>query len=205
MQIETEVRHMLRMTHGHGFFHDFSFFHHEAAAEEMNWTWLMLTGILFVVLGAIGLGMLFLVTIASILFIGVLALVGGVAQVIHAFTAHGWRNILSGLLMGALYIFVGAVIIGNPVASSKALTLVLAWALVILGVIESVSAIEHRSNRLWGWSLFSGLLSIALGILLRAQWPVAGLWAIGLFVSIEMIVHGWGHIALALTKKEASV
>lgn len=196
---------MLRTTHGHGFFHDHQFFHHDVTAEgTMNWTWMMVTGILFVVLGTIGLGMLFLVTVASILFIGVLAIVGGAAQLIQAFTAHGWRNILSAVLIGALYLFAGAVIIGNPLASSAALTLVLAWALVVLGVMRSVFAVQHRSYRLWGWSLFSGLLSIVLGFLIMAQWPVTGLWVIGLFVSIEMIFHGWAHIALAVTKKEAS-
>lgn len=34
-----------------------------------------------------------------------------------------------------------------------------------------------------------------------AQWPVSGLWVIGLFISIEMIFAGWSHIMIALAAK----
>jgi uncharacterized membrane protein HdeD (DUF308 family) len=37
-----------------------------------------------------------------------------------------------------------------------------------------------------------------LGILVLAQWPVSGLWVIGLFVGIELVFYGVAWIALAL-------
>jgi uncharacterized membrane protein HdeD (DUF308 family) len=37
-----------------------------------------------------------------------------------------------------------------------------------------------------------------LGILVLAQWPVSGLWAIGFFVGINLVFYGWAWIALAL-------
>jgi uncharacterized membrane protein HdeD (DUF308 family) len=39
---------------------------------------------------------------------------------------------------------------------------------------------------------------LVLGILVLAQWPVSGLWVIGLFVGIELIFYGGAWIALAL-------
>jgi hypothetical protein len=35
-------------------------------------------------------------------------------------------------------------------------------------------------------------------LLVLAQWPVSGLWVIGLFVGIELIFYGGAWIALAL-------
>ena len=50
----------------------------------------------------------------------------------------------------------------------------------------------------WGWHALSGLITLLLGILVLAQWPVSGLWVIGLFVGIELLFYGGAWIALAL-------
>jgi uncharacterized membrane protein HdeD (DUF308 family) len=40
--------------------------------------------------------------------------------------------------------------------------------------------------------------SLLLGLLVLAQWPVSGLWVIGLFIGIDLIFYGCAWIALAL-------
>jgi uncharacterized membrane protein HdeD (DUF308 family) len=50
----------------------------------------------------------------------------------------------------------------------------------------------------WGWHALNGLITLLLGILVLAQWPVSGLWVIGLFVGIELIFAGVAWMALAL-------
>jgi len=42
-----------------------------------------------------------------------------------------------------------------------------------------------------------------LGVLVLAQWPVSGLWVIGLFVGIDLILYGGTWIALALRMRES--
>jgi uncharacterized membrane protein HdeD (DUF308 family) len=51
-----------------------------------------------------------------------------------------------------------------------------------------------------GWHALNGGISILLGILVLAQWPISGLWAIGLFVGIDLLFHGitWTVFALGL-------
>jgi uncharacterized membrane protein HdeD (DUF308 family) len=34
------------------------------------------------------------------------------------------------------------------------------------------------------------VVGLLLGMAIWAQWPVSGLWVIGAFIGIEMIVHG---------------
>ena len=46
--------------------------------------------------------------------------------------------------------------------------------------------------------MLNGAVTVILGILVLAQWPVSGLWVIGLSVSIELILYGAAWIALAL-------
>ena len=44
----------------------------------------------------------------------------------------------------------------------------------------------------------NGVITLVLGILVLAQWPVSGLWAIGLLVGIDLTFYGWAWVALAL-------
>ena len=50
----------------------------------------------------------------------------------------------------------------------------------------------------WGWQAADGLITFLLGLLLIAGWPATGLWVIGLFIRINLIVYGIAWIALAL-------
>ncbi len=43
----------------------------------------------------------------------------------------------------------------------------------------------------------SGIITLILGILVWAQWPVSGLWIIGLFIGIHLIFAGWTQVMLA--------
>jgi uncharacterized membrane protein HdeD (DUF308 family) len=46
--------------------------------------------------------------------------------------------------------------------------------------------------------LVHGIASLVLGIGIWRQWPLSGLWVIGLFVGIELMVNGWRLIMLGL-------
>src|SRR6185369_9990126 len=177
----------LSTPHGYDFFHHgfFTGFDHYDQVGVHRGA-LATVGILYLLLGVVGLSMATLVTIASIMFFGVLAVIGGVVQCLQSFTSHGQRNVAAGALLGALYVLTGAVILLNPVASSMTLTLFLAGALIGLGVIRVAFFSQYRANKYWLWSVISGVLSVAVGIMIMAQWPLTGLWVIGLFVSLEM-------------------
>jgi len=168
-----------------------------------NWGWLLALGIVFIILGTIGLGMTFALTVASLLVFGVLLLVGGGVQIVQAIKDKGWKSVVWHLLMALLYLLAGIAVLGDPVLASLVLTLMLAGAIAAIGIIRVVVAIQHRDTKGWVWSLLSGIVSIVLGILIYSQWPFSALWLIGLFVAIDLIVHGWSYIFLALAAREA--
>lgn len=170
---------------------------------QKNWGWLLVLGIVFIILGTIGLGMLFALTIASVIFFGVLLLIGGGVQFADAFKCKGWKSIVWHVLMAILYIVAGIAVIVDPVMASALLTLILAGTITGAGIVRIIMALQHRDAKGWVWALVSGMISIVLGLMIFAQWPFSGLWIIGLFVAIEMIINGWSYIFLALATRSA--
>lgn len=167
-----------------------------AGELRRSWGWYLALGIVLIVLGMIAIGSTFVMTIASVLFFGWLLIIGGGMEAIHAFWHKRWSGFFLDLLTGILYVIVGWMMVTNPKASALLLTLVIAMFLVFEGVLRIVTALTARYPH-WGWVLFNGVISLALGVMIWRQWPYSGLWVIGLFVGIEMLLNGWSLVMLS--------
>ncbi len=169
---------------------------------QEKWGWLLALGIVFIVLGTVGLGLSVAMTVVTILFFGVLLLIGGVVQVFEAFKHTGWKSILGHVLIAAIYLLAGMMLITEPVVGSMALTALLAAAFIITGLFRIFMGFQLKGYGLgWGWLVFAGIVSLALGAMIFFQWPESALWFIGLMIAIEMIFHGWAYVMLALAAK----
>jgi uncharacterized membrane protein HdeD (DUF308 family) len=171
---------------------------------QKSWGWLLALGLVSIVLGTLGLYMTFALTLASVVFFGVLILVAGVFQLVHAFTCTGWKSVLWHVLIALLYIAAGVDIMLNPARASLVLTLVLAGILVAVGLLRSIMAFQMRPASGWVWPLLAGLVSIALGGMIVAQWPDSSFWVIGLFVAVELIFNGWSYLFIALAARKSA-
>jgi uncharacterized membrane protein HdeD (DUF308 family) len=167
-----------------------------------NWGWLLAQGILLVVLGTVGLGLSFLLTLATVFIFGVFLVIGGGVQIFQTFKCRGWGSIMWHALIAVLYVLAGLSVMANPLAASTLLTLLLAGALVGIGVMRLIIAFQARGVRNWGWTLIGGIAAMFLGFMILGQWPVSGFWVIGLFVAIEMIFSGWSYIIIALGARQ---
>jgi len=49
----------------------------------------------------------------------------------------------------------------------------------------------------WGWSVASGLVSVALGVMLAMQWPASSTWFIGFAVGLDLFLYGWALLMFA--------
>jgi hypothetical protein len=38
----------------------------------------------------------------------------------------------------------------------------------------------------------------------RGEWAASGVWVIGLLVAIELIMHGWSYVVIALAARRAA-
>jgi len=171
----------------------------ELRALRDRWIWFLLLGIALVVLGSIAIGWACIatITIAATWVFGFLLLAAGIAEIIHAFTAGRWSGTLVHMLLGVLYVTVGFMIIEDPGESAIILTKIISIFLIIGGVFRIVAALSQRFAG-WGWVLLNGAVTLLLGVLVFKQLPFSGLWFIGLYLGIDMILNGWSYIMLAL-------
>lgn len=168
-----------------------------AQSINRSWSWLLALGILFIILGGIGLSMVVGLTILSMVFFGILLITGGACQLIDAFKDRHWKGTLWHTFIGMLYIAGGALVIYDPLLASAVITAMLAGVLIVMGLTRIVMAFSMRQTSAWGWVFLAGLLALVLGIMILTHWPVSGLWIIGLFLAIEIMVTGWTYVFLA--------
>jgi uncharacterized membrane protein HdeD (DUF308 family) len=53
----------------------------------------------------------------------------------------------------------------------------------------------------WIWVAASGVITFLLGLIILAHWPVSGLYILGLFLGIDLIIVGVGWIGIGLGLK----
>ncbi len=153
-----------------------------------RWPLIIIGGVL-IVLGLIALFATATATVISVVLLGILLLIGGIVEAISAFRAPSMGRAILRVLLGVLTMLAGLLLIVRPVLGAVTLTLFIAWYLVIVGIVKLVESLAERDAN-WGWGVASGTVSLLLGILLLASWPVTGVYAIGLFLAIELIVTG---------------
>ena len=168
-----------------------------------NWGWIMVGGVLLVILGVVGLSMEFTMTIISVLFFGIMVVIAGAIILINTFQAQGWKSKLWHMLIGLLYIAAGIVMINDPAGSAVWFTLFIAAYLLVVGFLRILTSFQMRGVSGWGWTLAAGIAAVILGVMIFAQWPLSGLWAIGLFVSIDLLMQGISMVTIALAAKQA--
>lgn len=171
---------------------------------QRRWSFLLGLGIVFVVLGSLGLGMVTGLTLASVLFLGILLLIAGFSQIIDVFKTKHWKGAIWHALIAILYLIAGCAVIYDPLLASTIITALIAWIFIIMGISRLLMAITLRHAPGWGWFLFAGITAIILGLLILLQWPYSGLWVLGMFIAIELLVNGWTYIFIALAIRRAS-
>jgi uncharacterized membrane protein HdeD (DUF308 family) len=169
-----------------------------AGVEEIrsSWGWFLALGILFIILGAVCVIGDVSATFATVLVFGWLLLVSGVFALIHGFRTHTWSGFLLSLLSALFRGFTGYLLIRYPAAGAVSLTLILASFFIVGGLFRAIGAGMLKLPR-WGWSVFSGIVSLVLGVMLLAQMPVSSIWFIGFAIGLDLIVDGASLIGLA--------
>jgi uncharacterized membrane protein HdeD (DUF308 family) len=163
--------------------------------------WIIALGVIYVIAGLIALGSIVMATIVSVFVVGIMMLIAGVAEVFHAFQIKTWGRFLVWLLLGALYIVAGFLTFENPLLAAALLTLLLAVSLIASGIMRIVLAFSLKEGMPWIWVVVSGVITVLLGLVILAHWPVASLYILGLFLGIDLIFAGAGWLAVGFGLK----
>lgn len=158
--------------------------------------WIIALGIVYVISGLVALGSVVLATVVTIFVVGIMMLIAGAAEVINAFQIKTWGKFLLWLLLGVLYIVAGFITFENPLLAAALLTLLLGFSLVASGIMRIVLAFSMREGMTWLWVALSGAITLLLGLVILAHWPVSGLYILGLFLGIDLVVAGASWIGI---------
>jgi uncharacterized membrane protein HdeD (DUF308 family) len=167
-----------------------------------NWGWFLAFGIALVLLGILAIARAVAATVVSMLFFGWLLLIASGIEIVQAIMVGKWAGLFQHWLGAVLFGVLGALIIWRPLVTAEILTLLMGLFFLVAGLFQLITPFMVSLPE-WGWHALNGLITLVLGILVLAQWPVSGLWVIGLFLGIELIFYGAAWIALALNLRSA--
>jgi uncharacterized membrane protein HdeD (DUF308 family) len=176
------------------------------AAEELTRTrrWLTITGVLSLLGGVVAIVLPNVASVATAIFIGWLLVFASALYVVDAFSTREGKRIALRLLMAVLTFAAGLYLLVAPLDGTFTLTVMLVIWFVAIGVARIVIGISDRGTPGAGLLVLSGLLSLALGLLIALELPSSAVWAIGLIVGVDLAIWGAQMIAVAQSLRPAT-
>ena len=93
------------------------------------------------------------------------------------------------LVEGIILVLLGAAAIIVPVIATLAFTLLIGWLFLISGTVGLITTFWLRNAPGFWWSLVSGVIGIAAGIVL-IRWPISGTVSLTLVLIAFFVVEG---------------
>jgi len=145
-------------------------------------------GILFVVLGLIGIIFPSFMTFSAVVFVSYLMLFAGISS--------GWMTWVSnkedwaGWLKSVLLVGVALLMLFYPMQGVATLGLLFSIyffmdAFAGFGLAFSAQGSKHR----WLW-IFNALMSLVLAVVFMIGWPFSSIWLVGFFVGVSLFFDG---------------
>lgn len=164
----------------------------------------MIWGVLTIILGVVAIGSPMISGLAVAFLVAITLIIAGIAKTIYAFSAGSFGQGLVRLLFGGLTVTVGIIMIAQPGMALATLTLVLAAYFLADGVMALVVGFQHKPAQGWGWMVFNGLVTLALALMIIGDWPVSGVWAIGILVGVRLLFSGMTMLTLGSAGRQAA-
>lgn len=169
--------------------------------KKHDWT-LIIAGILLILCGGV---FAFspvetLVTIA--MFAGAFFLLAGIFDIVNYFRfrksglASGWT-----VFYGILDIVLGLMFLIHPIILAGVIPWLVGIFVAAFGIYECIAAfrVKKTGASLWGWILFSGIVSVLMGILFFA-FPATFVIYIAIFLlmrGINLAIFGWNATSVS--------
>ena len=147
-------------------------------------------GVVAIILGMLAMMMPGLTGVSVVYLLGVIVLVAGIVRMIWAFQAGSLGRGLLMFAIGLLTLLAGFALLAHPLFASGVLTIMLAVYFILDGIGEIAAGIKVRPADGWGWLLFGGIVSLLLGMMIWRQFPLSGLWAVGILLGIKLFFIG---------------
>lgn len=155
-------------------------------------------GALVALLGVAALVFSLRASIAAITINGVFFALAGAAEIALGMRSREWGRFAFWIVGGVLYVFVGLVCVFRPMFSLQLLTLLFGAGLVAAGIVRAalVAGVPIGQSRLPAF--FGAAVTILLGAVILADWPLDSLWVLGTLLGVDLLFHGAGWVAFGI-------
>ncbi|NPA81294.1 MAG: hypothetical protein GXO31_01670 [Epsilonproteobacteria bacterium] len=147
-----------------------------------------IAGIIFLLLGVVGIFFPGIMSIATALFVGWLLLFSGFMAGFHTYKTDK-KNWL-GWLKTFILIVTGGLVVINPIPGVAALGIIFAVYFLMDSFGSFALAFEMKPEKGWWVVLLNGILSVLMAVIFLVGWPFSSLWLVGLFVGISLLFDG---------------
>ena len=160
----------------------------------------IITGILLIAVGCIGVLLPEFMALEATIFIAGLLMVGSIFWLVHAFKykLYGWAQWLKPLML----LITGGLMLFYPLDGVAAIGVLLVIYLIIDAIGSFTFAYMVRPLAGWGWMIFNGITSLALAILFMIGWPESTLLIVGLYISISLFFDGWALLYMGWMQRK---
>jgi len=163
-----------------------------------SWIWMAILAVISLIGGVWALLNPPAATLAATLIAGWTFMAIGVLQIVQSFQVKEWAGFLWSLLFGVLLLLAGLSLVFNPLAGMISLTLLVAALFLATGVVKIVYSFSLRPISGWGWVLISGIVSVALAVMIMADFPWSAAAVLGILLGVELISNGVLFLLIAL-------
>lgn len=160
-----------------------------AAAKQIS-GWHISVAVLFIVLGMFAIIEPGVAGLGVTVLVGWLLTSGGVTHLIAAFKGDGEKQMILRVIIGIVYLIVGLYFVTHPRLAIGTLTLLLASALLVGGVLEIIAYFRSKGEGSSKWMLLNGMVALVLAEMIWFEWPSSSVWAIGILVGINLLMTG---------------
>jgi uncharacterized membrane protein HdeD (DUF308 family) len=163
-----------------------------------HWFWLVALGVGLAILGFVAMWKARATSVISVQVLGAIFCIAAFATLAFAFLTTGyWTQFFVHVLWALLLGLAGVLLLTQPKAGAESITLLMGFFFLVTGFSEIGFALAAHVQ---GAALHAidGAISVFLGFLLILGWPLTGLWAVGVFVGVALLLRGAAIAALGL-------
>jgi uncharacterized membrane protein HdeD (DUF308 family) len=164
------------------------------------WWWFLGLGVLWTLFGMYVLSYRVGSLAAVVALVGVAFLFGGVTQIAVATRVQSWRWLF--VVGGILGVAAGIVTFVWPDVTLYVVSILVAWYLVLFGILHVVSSLAGPKVGYWWTQLLLGIAELVLGVWAVRSWQQSLVTLVTL-VGVWAIFHGVNEIFAAFSVREA--
>jgi uncharacterized membrane protein HdeD (DUF308 family) len=164
------------------------------------WWWFLCLGVAWTLFGTYVLSYRVGSLAAVVALVGVAFLFGGVSQLVVATRVQSWRWLF--VVAGILGVAAAIMSFVWPAITLYVVAVLVAWYLIIFGIIHLVAALAGPKVGYWWTQLLLGVAELALGIWAVRSWE-RSLVTLVTLVGVWAIVHGVAEIFAAFSARQA--